>query len=73
MSFVSQKFLTIMGQNKYQLTLIIKNLKVLERSFLSANNLELESVAFSELCSSQFHFCRILKIIIAKSKFEASI
>ena len=46
---------------------------VSERSFLSANNLELVSVAFAELCSSQFHFCRILKIIIAKSKFEASI
>lgn len=55
-----------MGQYKYQLTLIIKNTMVLERSFVSANNLELESVAFAELCASQFHFCRILKIIIAK-------
>ena len=73
MSFLFQKFLIIMGQNKYQLTLIIKNLMVSERSFLSANNLELVSVAFAELCFSQFHFCRILKIIIAKSKFEASI
>ena len=73
MSFIFQNFLIIMGQNKYQLTLITKNLMVLERSFLSANNLELESVAFAELCSSQFQFCRILKIIIAKSKFEASI